>query len=181
VTLSTDYVRGRRNPARSATALLRANRLPVLHFIVDTSRDMLGTADGWCSDRPDCTLSWPCRISLHRFYGLSGDAMSKTEAFAPIKQPRSLRSCPNLALRFLVSLHRVMQPHCHHFDVEHDTQPRPQGVIIRLTKGHQRAWDLVVQMAILRRKDHGSASSHDDEWDDVPIVTKEHSLSKISC
>ncbi|KAK0927197.1 hypothetical protein LTR29_017687 [Friedmanniomyces endolithicus] len=162
-----DRVKGlRKDQVRSATAVPQADKQPVLRLVVDSMQNVLETAHSWCSDGPDCMLTWPCRIALHRFHGLSDDATGKTKAFAPIKQPRSLKNYFTLALRFLSYLYRTTQPDCHHFDVEDESQARRPERIIRLTKGQQRAWELVIQTVGQRQTDHDSESSDDGEWSD---------------
>ncbi|KAK0263154.1 hypothetical protein LTR35_017583 [Friedmanniomyces endolithicus] len=162
-----DHVCGlRKNQIQSAVTLPNEKDEPILHIIAVAMQDVLETAHCWCSDGPDCKLSWRSRIALSRFQGPGSEATGKMKVFAPNKRPSNLKKYFALALRFLAYLYRITQGANQHFDVADETHG-PDDVV-QLTTGQQQAWQAIVQSASQQRIDSESKSESEDSDSDNP-------------
>ncbi|KAK5110028.1 hypothetical protein LTR85_001795 [Meristemomyces frigidus] len=137
-----DHIHGlQKDQVRTAIALLSGTEEPILQSIVDAMQGLVDEALRWCFDEPDCMLSWPCYVVLSRFQESSVEALGRTRAFDPYKQPRTLQNYSTLAKRFLAYVLRVAAGRGYHFDVEGGDERCPPEDVIEMTPVDRDASD----------------------------------------
>jgi hypothetical protein len=79
-----DHIRSlRKDEMRTAIAVPQPGDESELRITIDAMESLLRDAHRLCSDGPDCTLTYQCRVVLSRFQPSQVDLTGKTKLFTP--------------------------------------------------------------------------------------------------
>jgi hypothetical protein len=123
-------MRGLKKDEICAAITLPDDEDSVLQPMVQAKEAMLREAHSWCFDRPECMLTWQCRVVLSRFQSPQVEVLGGTRAFDPNKQSHTLKKYFRLAIEFLAYFRRAATNREYHFSLNsEDYGHKPEDVI----------------------------------------------------